>query len=89
MRGYIIIPESVSCRVCKYCGSRPIIALNGKDDYVVKCASDEGHYQTPPGLIDIDDWNAHNVLLAEPQLEEAHMVACYDSKLNYTFFLPS
>lgn len=89
MRGYIIIPESVECRVCKYCGSRPIISLAGKDQYVIKCPADHNHYQTQPGLIDLDDWNTQNIPFPEPELQDAHMVACYDSKLNYTFFLPA
>ena len=28
--------------------------------YVVKCSKDDSHYQTMPGLIDIEDWNLHN-----------------------------
>lgn len=88
MRGYIIIPKSVPCRNCKYCGSRPVIALSGKDGYVVKCSMNSNHYRTPVGLIDIDDWNAHNTPTNEFEPENDQMVACYDSKLNYTFFLP-
>lgn len=88
MRGYIIIPKSVPCCNCKYCGSRPIIALSGKDGYVVKCPMNSNHYQTPAGLIDIDDWNTHNIPGNEFEPENDQMVACYDSKLNYTFFLP-
>jgi len=89
MRGYITIPKSVPCRSCKYCGSRPIIALSGKDDYVVKCPMNSNHYQTPAGLIDIDDWNTHNIPTNEFEPENDQLVACYDSKLNYTFFLPA
>jgi hypothetical protein len=88
MRGYIIIPKSVPCRNCKYCGSRPIIAPSGKDGYVVKCPTNTNHYQTPAGLINLDDWNNHNIPANEFELESDQMVACYDSKLNYTFFLP-
>jgi hypothetical protein len=88
MKGYINIPESVSCRVCKYCGSRPVVALFGQYEYVVKCPQDNSHYQTQPGMIDIEDWNRENVPLPEPELNDEHMVACYDSKLHYTFFLP-
>jgi hypothetical protein len=47
------------------------------------------HYQTPAGLIDVDDWNAHNTPTIELEQENEQMVACYDSKLNYTFFLPT
>jgi len=89
MRSYITIPKSIPCCSCKYCGARPIIALSGKDQYVVKCPMNSNHYQTPAGLIDIDDWNAHNMPATEPDMEDAQMVACYDSKLNYTFFLPA
>jgi len=46
------------------------------------------HYQTPVGLIDLDDWNAHNIPTNEFEQEKDQMVACYDTKLNYTFFLP-
>ncbi len=89
MRGYITIPESIQCKVCKYCGSRPIIALAGRDEYVVKCPADDSHYQTQPGMIDIEDWNLENIPFPEPEFDDANMVACYDSKLNYTFFLPA
>ena len=89
MRGHITIPKSIPCCACKYCGARPIIALSGKDQYVVKCPMNSNHYQTPAGLIDIEDWNTHNLPAIEPELEDASMVACYDSKLNYTFFLPA
>jgi hypothetical protein len=88
MRGYITIPESIQCRTCKHCGSRPVISLAGKDEYVVKCPVDDNHYQSHNGMIDIEDWNMQNIPLAEPELEAANMVACYDSKLKYTFFLP-
>jgi hypothetical protein len=88
MRGYINIPESVQCRVCKYCGSRPIVALSGKDEYVVKCPADDSHYHAKSEMIDIDEWNLENVPLPEPESDASNMVACYDSKLNYTFFLP-
>ncbi len=88
MRSYITIPESIKCEVCKHCGSRPVIALSGKDAYVVKCPVNDSHYQTQPGMINIEDWNMKNIPSAEPEFEDANMVACYDSKLNYTFFLP-
>ncbi len=89
MRGYIFIPESVSCRTCKFCGSRPIISMTTIGEYVVKCPISDNHYQTRPGIIDIEDWNAQNIPLPETELEAAGVVACYDSKLNYTFFLPA
>ena len=89
MRGYINIPGSISCSSCKYCGARPIIALTGKDEYTVMCPNDDSHYHTESGMIDIEDWNQHNIPLPEPEFEDTSMVACYDSKLNYTFFLPA
>jgi hypothetical protein len=60
MKGYITVPHSVPHKVCRYCGSHPVIALSGKDAYVVKCPADDTHYQTSPGLIDIADWNLNN-----------------------------
>jgi hypothetical protein len=88
MLGHINIPSSIPCRVCKYCGSRPVIALSGKDAYVVKCPADDSHYQTQAEIIDIDEWNHENFPLPETELNDTNLVACYDSKLNYTFFLP-
>jgi hypothetical protein len=32
--------------------------------YIVKCSKDDRHYQTMPGLIDIEDWNRNNTILA-------------------------
>jgi hypothetical protein len=61
MRGYINVPDTVSCSVCKYCGARPIIALADMGEYIVKCPTNDAHYQTYPGLIDIEDWNLHNI----------------------------
>jgi hypothetical protein len=89
MRDYINIPENTKCQVCKYCGSRPVIALTGKEDYVVKCPVDDNHYHAKGGMIDIDDWNVQNTVVIEPEPVIPNMVACYDSKLNYTFFLPA
>ena len=63
MRGYVNIPNSIYCKPCKQCGARPIIALAGQDGYVVKCPANDSHYQTKPGLIDIEDWNIHNSVL--------------------------
>jgi hypothetical protein len=28
----------------------------------VKCSANNEHYQTMPGLIDIEDWNRHNTI---------------------------
>ncbi|MDB5134711.1 MAG: hypothetical protein JWP37_1314 [Mucilaginibacter sp.] len=88
MRGYIFIPKSISCTMCKHCGARPVIALVGRGEYVVKCPNSDSHYQTDAGLIDIEDWNRHNIMAIEEELEHASMIACYDSQLNYTLFLP-
>jgi len=60
MKGYLDIPMSIYYKNCKYCGARPIIAPAGNEGYVVKCPSNESHYKTKSGLIDIEDWNAHN-----------------------------
>ena len=60
MRGYITVPDTFSCLACKFCGARPVIAMADEGEYVVKCPNDPSHYQTQPGLIDIDDWNEHN-----------------------------
>ena len=62
MRGYVNIPKSIYCKLCKECGSRPVIAKVEDIGYVVKCAKDDSHYKTMPGLIDIDDWNFHNTI---------------------------
>lgn len=89
MREYIIIPESVHCYACKECGARPVIASAGPGEYLVKCPVSDKHYQTQAGLIDIDDWNLHNIPNYETELEGNKVIACYDTKLNYTFFLPA
>ncbi|QHS56172.1 hypothetical protein GWR56_11725 [Mucilaginibacter sp. 14171R-50] len=67
MKGYVNIPKSIYCKTCKHCGTRPIIALIDNAGYVVKCPKDDNHYQTTPGLIDIEDWNIHNTVLYEQE----------------------
>ncbi|RYU91177.1 hypothetical protein EWM62_04355 [Mucilaginibacter terrigena] len=67
MKGYVTIPKSIYCKTCKTCGARPIIALIENSGYVVKCPNDDTHYQTKPGLIDIEDWNIHNTVLYEKE----------------------
>jgi hypothetical protein len=62
MRGYVNVPQSIYCKVCRECGSRPVIALVDDIGYIVKCSKDDRHYQTMPGLIDIEDWNLHNTV---------------------------
>jgi len=64
MRGYVNVPRSIYCKVCRECGSRPVIALVDDIGYIVKCSKDDRHYQTMPGLIDIEDWNRHNTIPA-------------------------
>lgn len=78
MRGYILVPESVSCNVCKYCGARPIIAMADVAEYVVKCPNSDSHYHTEPGLIDIEDWNLHNVPSVNDQVDVAPNKAALD-----------
>ena len=62
MRGYVNIPESINCKPCKVCGARPIVALVDDGGYVVKCPTNDSHYHTTPGLIDIEDWNRNNTV---------------------------
>jgi len=76
MRGYIIIPKSVTCNICKYCGARPIIALAEKGEYIVKCPNDDAHYQTAVGLIDIEDWNVHNMPSSISAISPITTIAC-------------
>jgi hypothetical protein len=60
MKGYVNIPKTIFVKGCQECGARPIIAMSGEEGYVVKCPNNNNHYQTPVGLIDLEDWNAHN-----------------------------
>jgi hypothetical protein len=60
MKGYVNIPKSIYVKRCKECGARPIIAKTSEANYVVKCPNDNEHYQTLPGIIDLEDWNLHN-----------------------------
>ena len=62
MKGYINIPKTIYCKLCKDCGSRPVIVQVSDIGYVVKCSKDNNHYQTMPGIIDIEDWNIHNTI---------------------------
>jgi hypothetical protein len=62
MTGYVKIPKSIYCKLCKECGTRPVISPVADIGYVVKCPKDNSHYQTMPGLIDIEDWNRHNTV---------------------------
>jgi len=78
MRGYILVPESVSCNVCRHCGARPIIAMVDIGEYVVKCPNNNTHYQTYPGLIDIEDWNLHNISPVSERVDAAPNGATID-----------
>lgn len=55
----IKIQVSIFCEPCIICGSRPIIA-QAKGKFIVRCGANADHYQTPPGLVDIANWNKHN-----------------------------
>jgi hypothetical protein len=59
MKGYVNIPKTIYVIPCMECGARPVVAVAGEDGYVVKCPNND-HYQTPPGIIDLDNWNAYN-----------------------------
>ncbi|HTD99170.1 MAG TPA: hypothetical protein VK668_07765 [Mucilaginibacter sp.] len=76
MLGYIVIPGSISCSICKQCGARPIIALARDGEYVVRCPNNATHYQTNPGLIDIEDWNLHNTPTMANQFDHLNTIAC-------------
>jgi len=69
MKGYVDIPRSIYCKHCKICGSRPIIVMADQGNYVVKCPTNDSHYQTKAGLIDIEDWNIHNTALYDDDHE--------------------
>lgn len=55
----IKIQVSIFCEPCIICGSKPVIA-QAKGKFIVRCGSNANHYQTPPGLVDIANWNKHN-----------------------------
>lgn len=82
MRGYITIPASVSCAVCKECGARPIIAPAEAGEYIVKCPNSDSHYHTEPGLIDMDDWNMHNIPATPEEVQVSQ-----NSSTSHFFFL--
>ena len=62
MNSCLAIPKTIYCKFCKICGARPVIQADAAGFYIVKCPNDNGHYQTRPGLIDIDDWNRNNTV---------------------------
>ena len=76
MRGYVNIPKTIYCKFCKICGGRPVIEPAEGGVYVVKCPNDDGHYQTRPGLIDIDDWNRNNTVNYVSSHDVNQQVSC-------------
>lgn len=72
----VLIPTSIQCQPCKHCGARPVIVVAEKNEYIVKCPDDDAHYQTVPGLIDIEDWNIHNTILPVIEYSEVTPIAC-------------
>lgn len=60
MSRFIEIQQSIFVENCIICGARPVIDQKmGK--FIVRCKTSNDHYQTKPGLIDIDSWNKHNL----------------------------
>lgn len=59
MKNSIHIQGNIFCEPCKDCGSRPVIEQR-KSAFIVRCPKDSTHYQTKPGLVDIEDWNLKN-----------------------------
>lgn len=76
MLGYLTIPKSIFCKLCKTCGARPVIEADAAGFYAVKCPNNPNHYQTHAGLIDIDDWNLHNTIYFITELEASPQVSC-------------
>lgn len=60
MAKFIKIQPSIICEDCIVCGRRPVIEQAKGSKFIVRCPKDSTHYQTQPGLIDIDDWNSNN-----------------------------
>jgi hypothetical protein len=59
MEKFIPIQANVFCEPCRECGSRPVVEqVKGK--YKVRCPKDKSHYQTNPGVVDVNDWNTKN-----------------------------
>lgn len=53
------IQDSIICENCRICNTRPLIEQVHGGKYIVRCRN-SAHYQTKPGMIDIDDWNNNN-----------------------------
>lgn len=71
MKGFIHIPQSIAHKMCRHCGGAPVIVSDGKGGYIIRCLADENHYQTKPGLIDIDDWNFYNTPISDNEAQSA------------------
>ncbi len=59
MANFVTIQENIFCEPCKDCGARPVIEQI-KGNFMVRCPKSSSHYQTKPGLVDINDWNLKN-----------------------------
>jgi hypothetical protein len=59
MKNFVQIQGGIFCEPCKDCGARPVIEQS-KDKFMVRCPTSKTHYQTKPGLVDINDWNLKN-----------------------------
>jgi hypothetical protein len=59
MGDFVQFQEKIHCEPCKECGARPVIEQS-KGAFIVRCPNSKAHYQTKPGLIDLQDWNLKN-----------------------------
>jgi len=59
MKNFVQIQGNIFCEPCKDCGARPVIE-QVKGSFIVRCPNNSEHYQTKPGLVDINDWNLKN-----------------------------
>lgn len=59
MKGFTQIQDSIFVEPCKDCGERPVVEQQ-KGLFIVRCPKHNSHYQTKPGLADINDWNLKN-----------------------------
>ncbi|WP_426585704.1 hypothetical protein [Mucilaginibacter sp. R-33] len=55
----IQIQPNIHCEPCKECGARPVINQTRKG-FVVTCPTNKKHYETAPGMVNIDEWNRFN-----------------------------
>lgn len=59
MEKFIPIQANIFCEPCKDCGARPVVE-QVRGQFLVRCPKNKLHYQTKPGLVDINDWNTKN-----------------------------